>query len=123
GQIELDKEGKFEFEQAIPAPDYYLLIFPNKQILHLILEGNDTIKLYGDVKNIMELSNFIGSEDSEIMNEFLFTWTQFKLVEDSLKNVLRFNPGKQAEVDAYYGPIAQDFYAKRNNLINRFKES
>src|SRR5690606_36013256 len=78
---------------------------------------------YGDAKRIMEYSNFIGSPDSEMMNEFLFTWTQFKQTEDSLKNILRMDPTRQAEVDRYYGPIAQEFYLKRNNLISRFPES
>ena len=71
----------------------------------------------------MRHANIIGSEDSEIMNEFLFTWGDFKRTEDSLKNVLRFNPALQIEVDAYYGPIAQDFYMKRSNLINKFSDS
>lgn len=122
-KIETDDDGKFSIEQDIPAADYYILTFPNNQLLYLILFGNDTITIYGDAKRIMEYSNFIGSPDSEMMNEFLFTWSQFKQTEDSLKNVLRMDPTMQAEVDKYYAPIAQEFYMKRNNLITKFPKS
>ena len=121
--IPLDKEGKFTFEHDLIAADYYFIKFPNNQLLHIILHGNDTIKIYGDSKDIIRLSNIVGSEDSEIMNEFLTAWTDFKALKDSLTNVLRFNPAKQAEVDNYFKPFAQDFYMKRNNLINRFSDS
>jgi thiol-disulfide isomerase/thioredoxin len=118
-----DEKGKFKFEYELPFPDYYFLQFENNQILNLILKGNDTIKIYGDLKNVMELSNFIGSEESEVMNQFLIEHSSFKRVKDSLTSVVRFNPSKQVEVDTYFKPIAENFYAKRNNFINKYSTS
>ena len=118
-----DKDGKFDTKFELSTPDYYFLRFQNGQILYLILNGQDSIKVYGDVKNIMEISNIIGSEDSQIMNEFLVEWGKFSRVKDSLTNVIRINPAKQTEVDGFFKPFAQDFYMKRNNLINKFNTS
>ena len=122
-KIPLDDQGKFSFEYDLKVPDYYFLVFENNQILNLVLRGNDTIKIYGDARDIMNVSNIVGSEDSEIMNQFVVTWTAFNSMKDSLVGVLRVDPSKQTEVDEYFKPLAQEFYMKRNNLINRFGDS
>ena len=69
--VRADKDGKFKFTADLPYIDYYFLKFENNQILNLILHGEDTIKIFGDMKNILALSNFVGSEESEVMNQFL----------------------------------------------------
>ena len=118
-----DAEGKFSFTYELPFADYYFLKFHNNQMLNLILYGNDTIKIYGDLRNIMEISNFVGSEESEAMNQFLIAHADFKHIEDSLTMVVRTNPSKQTEVNDYFKPFAEDFYAKRNKFINIYSGS
>ncbi|MCB9224036.1 MAG: TlpA family protein disulfide reductase [Crocinitomicaceae bacterium] len=118
-----DSTGKFSFTYTLPFKDYYYLKFQNGQILNMILHGGDSIKIYTDIRNPMELSNFVGSEESKVMNQFLVSFMAFKKVEDSLKAVVGRDPSKQNEVNTYFNPIAQDFYTSRNTFINKYAGS
>lgn len=121
--VKADAEGKFSFAYELPFADYYFLKLHNNSILNLVLRGNDTIKVYGDAKNILKFSNIIGSDESEVMNEFLLEFQRFKKIRDSLSQEVRFHPDKQAEVDAYFKPIAEDFYAKRSKYMSKYQNS
>lgn len=118
-----DKKGKFVIDTNIAFDDYYFLGVEEGQFLNLVLRRGDEITVYGDLKNLAMLSNIIGSEDSELLNEFIVEFSQFKFQEDSLKNALQQNPADAAQVNAYFKPIAEHFYAYRNNFINSHKDS
>lgn len=118
-----DSTGSFAFSYDLPFEDYYYLKFSNNQLLNVILHGKDTIKIYSDMKGLLEFSNFVGSEESEVMNQFLVEYSKFKNIEDSLKMVVRQDPNKQTQVNTYFQPIAQDFYAKRNKFINMYAQT
>ncbi len=113
-----NEKGAFVIEVDIPFNDYYFLRFENGQMLNLVLYKGDSLSVFGDSKNILKHHNIIGSIHSVAMNEFLREYIEFKTMEDSLKLVIRTEPEKQAEVDAYFGPRATAFYTFRNNFIN-----
>ncbi|MFT4602703.1 MAG: thiol-disulfide isomerase/thioredoxin, partial [Arenicella sp.] len=121
--IPTDKEGKFAFKYELPFKDYYFLKFENGQMLNVILHGGDSIKIYGDTKNVQQLSNFIGSEESEEMNQFLVQYGGLKKIEDSLRQVARLDPSKGTAVNAYYQPLAQAFFQKRDKFISNYSGS
>ncbi|UKN02139.1 TlpA family protein disulfide reductase [Paracrocinitomix mangrovi] len=121
--VKADSTGQFKLSYQIPFADYYFLKFENGQILHMILHGNDTLKIYGDVRNVLDISNFIYSEESEAMNQFVSEHAKFKRFQDSLSYVVRVDPLKADEVNAYFQPIAEGFYAKRNKFINTYSNS
>lgn len=121
--ITTDDQGKFELSYDIPFQDYYYLKFENNQLLNVILTAGDSIKIYGDVKDILNLSNFIGSEPSEAMNQFLAAYTDFKKIEDSLRLVNRKDPMKAQEVNAFFAPLASDFYSKRDKFIRIYSKT
>lgn len=118
GAVKSDAEGKFVIDTTIAIRDYYFLRLENGQLLNLVLSPNDKITVYGDAKDLFNISNIIGSPGSVLMKEFLIEFKNFKSVEDSLKNVLRADASKQMEVNAHFSPIAQNFFAYRNNFIN-----
>jgi peroxiredoxin len=118
-----DKDGKFSFSYELPFKDYYFLKFENGQLLNVILYGGDSIQIYGDTKNVQEFSNFIGSKESEEMNRFLVQYGALKKVEDSLRQVAKFDPSKANEVNFYYKPIAESFYKKRDRFIANYSNS
>jgi peroxiredoxin len=121
--VKTDSTGKFSFSYDLPFKDYYYLKFENNQLLNIILHGNDSIKIYSDIRDVLQFSNFVGSEESEVMNQFLVSYSQFKRVEDSLKMVVKMNPAKEQEVNTYFNPIAQNFYANRNKFINSYSNT
>ena len=118
-----DSTGKFAFTYDLPFRDYYYLKLENNQLVNIILKGNDTIKIYGDAKQLAKISNFVGSDESEAMNQFVVALNEFKYVEDSLKRIARSNPSLGPELDAYFKPVAENFYQNRNNFINQYANS
>lgn len=116
--VTTDESGKFKLNAPVPFQDYYFLKFENGQTLNLILFGADSITVYTDTRNVLNFSSVINSPHSVVLNDFLRQLYAFKNVEDSLRNVVRMNPVKQAEVDAFFQPVAEQFYSYRNAYIN-----
>lgn len=121
--VTADSTGKFSLSQEIPFRDYYFLKLENNQLVNIIIKGNDSIKIYGDASQFAKISNFVGSDDSEAMNQFVVSMNEFKFIEDSLKREARANPSKGPQLDAYFQPIAENFYQSRNNFINKYANS
>jgi hypothetical protein len=112
-----DEKGGFTVDFTISFPDYYLLRSNSGQALNLILKGNDDLKIYADIKSFVDFCNIVGSEDSEKMKEFYQNYVPFKGFEDSLRNVLKQNPGAQAQVNNAFKARAEKFYQYRNSFI------
>jgi thiol-disulfide isomerase/thioredoxin len=121
--VQADSTGKFKITSPVPFQDYYFLRFENGQILNLVLFGADSITIYTDSRDVLSFSSIINSPNSVLMNEFLKNFYTFKNFEDSLKNVLRADPTKQAAADAVYQPKAERFYGYRNAFINTYLNS
>ncbi len=122
-KVMADDKGKFEIDTTIAFEDYYFIGVEAGQYVNLVLRGNDDIKVYGDAKDLSTLINIIGSEDSEILNTYVAQQKVFQQIEDSLRGVLQANPAKQDEINAYFKPLAENFYGYRNNFINSNQNS
>jgi len=64
-----DKQGKFTLKTSVPAPDYYVIRVGNLHV-NIILRDSSDIKVYGDKKNLKDICNFVGSDESQAMNQF-----------------------------------------------------
>lgn len=65
----IDNQGNFSFKGKVPSTDYYVLRVGNEDI-NLILRENSSFKIYGDGSNISNFCNFVGSDESKIINDF-----------------------------------------------------
>ncbi|MCX6196407.1 MAG: TlpA disulfide reductase family protein [Flavobacteriia bacterium] len=65
----IDNQGNFSFKGKVPSADYYVLRVGNDDI-NLILRENSSFKIYGDGSNISNFCNFVGSDESKIINDF-----------------------------------------------------
>lgn len=65
----IDEQGNFSFKGKVPSTDYYVLRVGNEDI-NLILRENSSFKIYGDGSNISNFCNFVGSDESKIINDF-----------------------------------------------------
>ena len=65
----IDEQGNFSFKGKVPSTDYYVLRVGNDDI-NLILRENSSFKIYGDGSNISNFCNFVGSDESKIINDF-----------------------------------------------------
>jgi len=116
--MKADDQGKFIGDIEIPFQDYYVLRLQNGQTLNLVLYGLDTIKIYGDAKDMLNICNIIGSEDSDLMKQYFREFADFKKFEDSLRNELNKDMSKANEINAIFQPKAELFFGYRNRFIN-----
>jgi thiol-disulfide isomerase/thioredoxin len=65
----IDEQGNFSFKGRVPSTDYYVLRV-GKDDINLILRENSSFKIYGDGSNIANFCNFVGSDESKIINDF-----------------------------------------------------
>mgnify|MGYP000203086753 FL=1 len=65
----IDNQGNFSFKGKVPSTDYYVLRV-GKDDVNLILRENSSFKIYGDGSNISNFCNFVGSDESKIINDF-----------------------------------------------------
>ena len=65
----IDNQGNFTFKGKVPSTDYYVLRV-GKDEINLILRENSSFKIYGDGSNISNFCNFVGSDESKIINDF-----------------------------------------------------
>lgn len=65
----IDNQGNFSFKGKVPSTDYYVLRV-GKDDINLILRENSSFKIYGDGSNISNFCNFVGSDESKIINDF-----------------------------------------------------
>jgi thiol-disulfide isomerase/thioredoxin len=115
--IKINEKGEFNSNFTIPFKDYFVASLSSGQSINLLLFGNDSITIYGDAKDLLNNCNIIGSTDSQLMLDFYKEFSKYKAVEDSLRQVLMIDRSKEQEVNEYFRPKAEVFYAYRNMFI------
>jgi len=114
---EADGKGNFVLSGELPHPDYYLLKLADGQFINLVLQGDDSLKVFADGKNLFNFSNIIGSESSTQLNEFL-RYNQFYNAKlDSAKNYLKSNPAEQQAVNQSFKPVFDEFKGYRQRFV------
>jgi len=114
-----NEKGEFSADFTVPFKDYFFLKLNNGQGINLVLQGDDSIKIYTDAKDMLNICNIVGSPASEQMKQFYQKYVPFKKIEDSLRNVFLKDKTKEKEVNAAFQQKAQPFYAYRNNYIQQ----
>lgn len=122
--VALDEDGKFEINGQLGATDYFQLILTNQQSTYVVISPGDTVKVFGDAKDLFNICNVVGSEDSEIMQSFLRELNNFKSFEDSLKRLANQGKGQNNEaLNQAYSEKATNFFQYRNRLIQTYGNS
>lgn len=118
----IKKDGNFEFTGTVPAPDYYVLRVGTTNI-NLILRENSDIKVYGDGKKLNDFLNIVNSDESSNMYKFIKEIDAWKQLTDSVNNVLKTNPEKQAELSNKMQYEQQMFQSKQQQFIAQNQNS
>src|SRR5690554_6740890 len=96
--IKLKKDGFFEEKVTVTDKDYYILALEDKQVINIVVEGTDTISVYGDGRNFLYHTNIVGSPSSTALLDFLRINTHYKIQLDSANSYLQANQDKKAEI-------------------------
>lgn len=121
--VKADEKGQFSMDTTITVEDYFFLKTQNGQMVNLVIRPGDSLRIYGDARDLLGMTNVLGSEDSYKLNVYLREYRSFKQAKDSLTYIARKNPQMADQVNAFYSPIAQNFYTYRNKFINDNKRS
>lgn len=114
----MDKNGAFEIKASVPAPDYYILRM-GKQHLNLILREGSDIKIYGDGSQLIDFVNFIGSDESQQMNEYLRIQNDWDQKKIDAMNRLQADPSKKAEIDKEMKGAYNMFNGQQRNFLSK----
>jgi thiol-disulfide isomerase/thioredoxin len=112
-----DENGAYSSDFKVPFSDFYVFRLENGQALNLVLRPKSSIVLNGRFDNLLNDSEIKGSEESNQMKSFYQNYVPYKNFEDSLKNVLKLDPSKQAEVNKAFQVKAIPFISYRNGYI------
>ena len=96
----IDEKGNFSFNGKVPTTDYYVLRV-GKEDVNLILRANSSIKIYGDGSNISNFCNFVGSDESKIMNDFSIISRKWNQKTDSALIAINKDTTKQKVINEY----------------------
>jgi len=121
--ISTDENGTFKSDFNIPFSDYYVFRLDNGQAINLVLKPKSSIVINGRVDDLLNDSEIKGSEASNQMKEFYQKFVPHKQFEDSLRQVLKLNPTKQAEINKVFQVKAIPFNNYRNAFIKKNENS
>jgi thiol-disulfide isomerase/thioredoxin len=102
----LNKKGEFKIEGTLPNPDYYVLKIGDEHI-NLVVRDSADIKVYADGSNLSKFVNFIGSDESAKMFEYLTIQAAWQKKSDSAMAVIQNDPTKRNEVNQV---MRQEYY-------------
>ena len=117
-----EKNGKFLIKANVPHGDFYVLR-NGTQHINLIITNSDTIKIYGDGRDLLRNVNIVGNEDSQRLLEFMRHMSDVNTLRDSVQRAAMTSPEKQMELSQLYQGRYQQFEMIRNNFIREFPDS
>lgn len=121
--IKLDKKGNFSETIELVDKDYYMLQLSDGQKINIVVEGSDTIKVYGNGDNLFFQTNVVGSEATSSMNEFLRYNYKYKAQLDSANAYLRANQDKKREIQKAFKSTYEAFKGERQRFMSSNSES
>lgn len=114
--------GTFTIGAVVPVADFYVLRAGNNHI-NLIITNSDTIKVFGDGRDLLRNINIIGNEDSQRLLEFLRMQNDMSLLRDSIQIELNKNPMSQNELNQLYMNRYKQFEYFRDRFVQQFPNS
>lgn len=119
----LGKNGEFKFENIeLAYPDYYVLRFAKNHI-NVILRDSSHVKVYADGKQSTKHVNYVGSDESAQMNEFLHVLNNWQNKIDSANLVLKNDPSQRDRINREMGNEQNMFRSKQQNFARNNQNS
>ena len=117
-----DKKGNFELTGIVPGPDYYLLRF-GTQMLHLVIRDTNTIKIYADGRKIASQCNFVNSEESRQMHEYVLLTSSWQQKTDSALTAIKTDQSKEAAINQYMTEQFKQYQTALQSYVGMYQRS
>jgi thiol-disulfide isomerase/thioredoxin len=118
----LNAKGNFELKGVVPNPDYYILRI-GQNSLHIVIRDTTPIQIYGDGRNLLQFCNFVNSEESHQMHEFIVLNTNWRNKADSALLAIKTDPSKEAEINGYMTQAYGEFQTAIQSYVEMYANS
>ncbi|MCT4603822.1 MAG: AhpC/TSA family protein [Marinifilum sp.] len=105
--VELDEEGRFEFDLNVTQPEFYLLRLSNGKLLTLLAEENDKMLVYSKAENMNRKYIVEGSKGSKLVKQINDTLNVTKAKIADIRKQL-----EEKKNDAYFSTVSQNLVAE-----------
>lgn len=120
--FEPNSNGSFKINAIVPVADFYVLRAGNSHV-NLIITNSDTIKVFGDGRDLLRNVNIVGNPDSQHLLEFLRMQTDLGVLRDSIQVEMNKNPMAKKDLDQIYASRYKKFEFFRDRFIQQFPNS
>lgn len=120
--VPLDKDGNFHISTELPAPDYYVLRLGNEH-LNLILRDKTELKIYGDGQQLDSHVNYIGSDETQAMNEYVRMLKEWAERRELAVKEIQAAPEKRDQVNQAMTAEYNKFKSMQQSFIGRNQNS
>ncbi|MDP4595588.1 MAG: TlpA family protein disulfide reductase [Crocinitomicaceae bacterium] len=118
----LDAKGRFELKGILAGPDYYILRV-GQQNLNLVLRDTSHIQVFGDGRNLLQFCNFVNSEESRQMHEYIVLNNDWRSKADSALLAIKTDPSKEAEINSYMTQAYSQFQTALQSYVGMYANS
>ncbi len=120
--FEPNSNGSFKIVAVVPVADFYVLRAGSSHI-NLIITNSDTIKVFGDGRDLLRNVNIVGNDDSQHLLEFLRMQADINTLRDSIQMELNKNPMAQNDLNQIYQSRYKQFEYFRDRFMQQFPNS
>lgn len=118
----IDKSGRFELKGTLAGPDYYILRVGANN-LNLVIRDSTPIQIYGDGRNLLQFCNFVNSEESRQMHEYVVLNSNWRAKADSALAAIKADPSKEADINTYMTQAYSQFQTALQSYVGMYANS
>ncbi|MEY4804096.1 MAG: hypothetical protein RL331_615 [Bacteroidota bacterium] len=115
-------KGNFELKGVLAGPDYYILRV-GQQNLNLVIRDTSHIQIFGDGRNLLQFCNFVNSEESRQMHEYIVLNSDWRSKADSALLAIKTDPSKEAEINSYMTQAYSQFQTALQSYVGMYANS
>jgi peroxiredoxin len=118
----VNANGTFNFAGPIPGPDYYLLRIGQNN-LHVVIRDTSKIQVFGDGRNLGQFCNFVNSEESRQMHEYVVLTSNWRQKADSAIAAIQADQSQEARINAYMTDAFSQYQTALQSFVGMYPNS
>jgi len=118
----ISPSGQFELKGTLAGPDYYILRIGQNN-LNLVIRDSSHIQVFGDGRNLLQYCNFVNSEESRQMHEYIVLNSNWRVKADSALAAIKADPSKEAEINNYMTQAYSQFQTALQSFVGMYANS
>ena len=118
----ISAKGNFELKGRLAGPDYYILRVGQNN-LNLVIRDSTPIQIFGDGRNLLQFCNFVNSEESRQMHEYVVLNANWRAKADSALAAIKTDPTKEADINSYMTQAYSQFQTALQSYVAMYANS